>query len=94
MPAVFAVDPRAGSGDHLLPLRRGRNFDELLHVITALRTADHFAVATHAAWRPGELVIVPTAGSLCGTAKGAHGGPRQGRQVRRPVLLHAEVAAT
>jgi hypothetical protein len=54
--------------DHLLPLSLGRNFDELLRVIKVLQTADHFAVATPADWRPGEPIIVPTAGS-CGTGK-------------------------
>ena len=34
----------------------------------ALQTADAFSVATPADWRPGDEVIVPTAGS-CGTAK-------------------------
>ena len=55
--------------DHLLPLSLGRNFDELLpRVIKVLQTAAHFAVATPADWRPGEPIIVPTAGS-CGTGK-------------------------
>ena len=46
----------------------GRNFDELLRVVIALKTADAFGVATPADWRPGDDVIVPTAGS-CGIAK-------------------------
>jgi peroxiredoxin (alkyl hydroperoxide reductase subunit C) len=37
-------------------------------VILALQTADAFSVATPADWRPGDEVIVPTAGS-CGVAK-------------------------
>ena len=50
------------------PLSLGRNFDELYRVIIALQTADEFAIATPADWRPGDDVIVPTAGS-CGVAK-------------------------
>jgi peroxiredoxin (alkyl hydroperoxide reductase subunit C) len=50
------------------PLSLGRNFDELLRVVTALQTADAFSVATPADWRPGDPVIVPPAGS-CGVAK-------------------------
>jgi peroxiredoxin (alkyl hydroperoxide reductase subunit C) len=50
------------------PLSLGRNFDELLRVVKALQTADAFSIATPADWRPGDRVIVPTAGS-CGTAK-------------------------
>lgn len=66
--AVFVIDP-AGVIRALIyyPLSLGRNFDELLRVIQALQTADHFDVATPADWRPGDRVIVPTAGS-CGTA--------------------------
>ena len=33
-----------------------------------IQTADEFNIATPADWRPGDDVIVPTAGS-CGTAK-------------------------
>ena len=66
---VFVVDPRGKIRTLIYyPLSLGRNFDERLRVIKALQTADHFAVATPADWRPGEPVIVPTAGS-CGTAK-------------------------
>lgn len=50
------------------PLSLGRNFDELYRVIIALQTADAFSIATPADWRPGDDVIVPTAGS-CGVAK-------------------------
>lgn len=67
--AVFVIDP-TGTIRAIIyyPLSLGRNFDELLRVIQALQTADHFAVATPADWRPGDRVIVPPAGS-CGTAK-------------------------
>ncbi|KRE34865.1 peroxiredoxin [Mycobacterium sp. Soil538] len=72
--AVFVIDP-AGTIRAIIyyPLSLGRNFDELLRVIKALQTADHFAVATPADWRPGDRVIVPPAGS-CGTAEERMGG--------------------
>lgn len=50
------------------PLSLGRNFDEIKRVILALQKADADNCATPANWRPGDDVIVPTAGS-CGTAK-------------------------
>lgn len=66
--AVFVIDPKGIIRTVIYyPLSLGRNFDELLRVVKALQTADHFEVATPADWRPGEPVIVPTAGS-CGTA--------------------------
>ncbi len=66
--AVFVIDPEGTIRTVIYyPLSLGRNFDELLRVIKALQTADHFAVATPADWRPGEPVIVPPPGS-CGTA--------------------------
>lgn len=67
--AVFVIDPRGIIRTIIYyPLSLGRNFDELLRVVKALQTADHFDVATPADWRPGDPVIVPPAGS-CGTAK-------------------------
>ncbi len=67
--AVFVIDPKGVVRTVIYyPLSLGRNFDELLRVVKALQTADHFDVATPADWRPGEPVIVPPAGS-CGTAK-------------------------
>ncbi len=67
--AVFVIDPQAIIRAVIYyPLSLGRNFDELLRVIKALQTADHFDVATPADWRPGDAVIVPPAGSS-GTAK-------------------------
>lgn len=62
--AVFVVDPKGIIRAIIYyPLSLGRNFDELLRVVKALQTADHFGVATPADWRPGEPVIVPTPGS-------------------------------
>ncbi len=67
--AVFVIDPKGIIRTVIYyPLSLGRNFDELLRVVQALKTADAFSIATPADWRPGDAVIVPTAGS-CGTAK-------------------------
>jgi len=67
--AVFFIDPKGIIRAIIYyPLSLGRNFDELYRVIIALQTADAFSVATPADWRPGDDVIVPTAGS-CGMAK-------------------------
>jgi len=67
--AVFVIDPKGIIRTIIYyPLSLGRNFDELLRVVIALKTADAFSVATPADWRPGDDVIVPTAGS-CGVAK-------------------------
>ena len=64
--AVFVIDPEAKI--RLILYYPGRNFDEIKRVIQALQKADAENVATPADWRPGDDVIVPTAGS-CGTAK-------------------------
>jgi peroxiredoxin (alkyl hydroperoxide reductase subunit C) len=67
--AVFVIDPKGIIRTIIYyPLSMGRNFDELLRVLSALQTADAFSVATPADWQPGDDVIVPTAGS-CGVAK-------------------------
>jgi peroxiredoxin (alkyl hydroperoxide reductase subunit C) len=67
--AVFFIDPKGIIRTIIYyPLSLGRNFDELYRVLIALQTADKFGVATPADWRPGDEVIVPTAGS-CGVAK-------------------------
>ncbi|MBN1632995.1 MAG: peroxiredoxin [Ignavibacteria bacterium] len=67
--AVFIIDPKGIIRTIIYyPLSLGRNFDELYRALIALQTADEFGIATPADWRPGDEVIVPTAGS-CGTAK-------------------------
>jgi len=67
--AVFYIDPNGIIRTIIYyPLSMGRNFDELYRVLMGLQTADAFSVALPADWRPGDDVIVPTAGS-CGTAK-------------------------
>ena len=67
--AVFVIDPEGVIRTILYyPLSTGRNFDEIKRIILALQKADKDACATPADWRPGDDVIVPTAGS-CGMAK-------------------------
>lgn len=76
--AVFVIDPKSVVRAVIYyPLSTGRNFDELLRLVKALQTADHYDVATPADWRPGEPVIVPPAGS-CGTAKDRMEGHDEG----------------
>ena len=67
--AVFFIDPKGIIRTIIYyPISLGRNFDELYRVLVGLQTADNFSVALPADWRPGDDVIVPTAGS-CGVAK-------------------------
>lgn len=67
--AVFFIDPHDKIRTIMYyPLILGRNFDEIKRVLIALQTSDNFKVALPANWRPGDDVIVPTAGS-CGVAK-------------------------
>lgn len=67
--AVFIIDPKGKIRTILYyPLTTGRNFDEIKRIVMALQKADEAACATPADWRPGDDVIVPTAGS-CGVAK-------------------------
>lgn len=76
--AVFVIDPKGIIRTIIYyPLSLGRNFDELLRVVQGLKTADEFSVATPADWRPGDDVIVPTAGS-CGVAKNRMEGQEAG----------------
>jgi len=57
--AVFVIDPKGTIRVVIYyPLSLGRNFGELLRVVKALQTADHFGVATPADWEPGERVIL------------------------------------
>ncbi|MDX9783603.1 MAG: peroxiredoxin [Spirochaetia bacterium] len=76
--AVFVIDPKGVIRTIIYyPLSLGRNFDELVRVVQALKTADEFSIATPADWRPGDDVIVPTAGS-CGVAKDRMDGKQEG----------------
>lgn len=76
--AVFFIDPSAKIRAIIYyPLSIGRNFKELIRVLTALQVADAFNVATPADWVAGEDVIVPPAGS-CGVAKQRVEGKEEG----------------
>jgi peroxiredoxin 2/4 len=76
--AVFVIDPKGMIRAIIYyPLSLGRNFDELVRVVQALKTADAFSIATPADWRPGDEVIVPPAGS-CGVAKSRMDGKEEG----------------
>jgi len=67
--AVFFIDPKGMIRAIIYyPLSLGRNFDELKRALIAMQAADANSIATPADWRPGDDVIVPTAGS-CGVAK-------------------------
>lgn len=67
--AVFFIDPKGIIRAMIYyPLSLGRNFEELKRVIIGLQTADKYSVALPADWKPGEDVIIPTAGS-CGVAE-------------------------
>jgi peroxiredoxin (alkyl hydroperoxide reductase subunit C) len=76
--AVFVIDPKGIIRTIIYyPLSLGRNFDELVRVVQALKSADAFSIATPADWRPGDDVIVPPAGS-CGVAKDRMEGQEAG----------------
>ena len=76
--AVFFIDPKGIIRTIVYyPLSLGRNFDELKRIIIGLQTADAYSVALPADWRPGDDVIVPTAGS-CGVAKSRMEGQEEG----------------
>jgi peroxiredoxin (alkyl hydroperoxide reductase subunit C) len=63
--AVFFIDPKGMIRTILYyPMALGRNFDEIRRILTGLQTADAFSVALPADWRPGDEVIVPTAGTM------------------------------
>lgn len=91
--AVFVVDPK-GTVRAIIyyPLSLGRNFAELLRVVKALQTADHFGVATPADWQPGEAVIVPTADSV-GAAKDRMQGRGDGMECEDWFFCTKELSA-
>ncbi len=88
--AVFFIDP-VGKIRTIIyyPLSLGRNFDELKRVVIALQAADKFSIATPADWRPGDDVIVPTAGS-CGVAKDRVDGKNPGSRPNNPLVMTLE----
>ena len=68
-PLIEDINPEAVIRTILYyPASTGRNFDEIKRIVVALQKADAEQVATPANWRPGQDVIIPTAGS-CGVAK-------------------------
>jgi len=76
--AVFVIDPKGVIRTIIYyPLSTGRNFDELIRVVQALKAADAYGIATPADWVPGDEVIVPPAGS-CGVAKDRMEGKETG----------------
>lgn len=76
--AVFFIDPKGIIRAIIYyPLSLGRNFEEIKRALIAMQTADKYSVATPADWKPGEDVIVPTAGS-CGVAKDRMEGKEKG----------------
>ena len=67
--AVFFIDPKSVVRAVIYyPMALGRNFDEVKRTLIGLQTIDNFGVSLPADWRPGDEVIVPTAGS-CGEAQ-------------------------
>jgi peroxiredoxin (alkyl hydroperoxide reductase subunit C) len=76
--AVFFIDPEGMIRTIIYyPLSLGRNFDEIKRVLIGLQAADAFKVALPADWRPGDDVIVPTAGT-CDQAKDRVDIPEEG----------------
>ena len=58
--SVFIIDPNKKVRLTMTyPMSVGRNFDEILRVITALQTSDKNRVSMPADWRPGHDVIIP-----------------------------------
>ncbi len=58
--AVFIIDPkRIIRALVYYPLNVGRNVEEILRLVTALQTTEHFSCATPVNWQDGEKVVVP-----------------------------------
>ena len=63
--AVFIIDTTGIIRAILYyPLTTGRNFDEILRILTALQVTDAFGVSTPADWMPGDDVVVPAPTTL------------------------------
>ena len=57
---VFVIDPKGILRAMIYyPLSVGRNMDEFVRLIDALKTGDENHVATPANWRPGDKVVMP-----------------------------------
>jgi peroxiredoxin (alkyl hydroperoxide reductase subunit C) len=86
--SVFIIDPNKKIRLTLTyPMNVGRNFDEILRVIDALRIADAKKVAMPADWRPGSKVIIP----LSVTDEVARERFPQGWDAPRPYLRLTDV---
>ncbi len=58
--SVFIIDSaKALRLTMTYPMSVGRNFDEILRVIDALKTEDALGIALPADWRPGDDAIIP-----------------------------------
>ncbi len=58
--SVFVIDDRQTLRAMIhYPSTTGRNVDEIVRLVRALQTADEYAVATPANWKPGDKAIVP-----------------------------------
>lgn len=58
--ALFVIDPsRTVRALIYYPLNVGRNVDEVIRLVDALRTASDHGVALPVDWRPGDAVVVP-----------------------------------
>jgi peroxiredoxin (alkyl hydroperoxide reductase subunit C) len=58
--AVFFIDPKMKIRLIMYyPLNVGRNMDEIIRVLKALKTSDEHGVALPLNWTPGDKVIVP-----------------------------------
>lgn len=58
--AAFAIDPEGAiRAISWYPMTTGRNVEELLRLVAALRAADAHEVSTPEGWRPGDDVILP-----------------------------------
>lgn len=70
------------------PMSVGRNFDEILRAIDALKTGDKMGVALPADWRPGDRAIIPPSVSDADAQKKFP----QGFETIRPYLRTVDIA--
>lgn len=60
--AVFVIDDKQVIRAIIYyPLSTGRNMDEILRLVTALKASDEHSIATPANWQKGDKVIIPPA---------------------------------
>lgn len=68
--AVFFIDPQSKIRSILYyPASTGRNFDEIVRILTSLQVVDAFDVATPADWQPGEGVIKTSPSTVKGAVQ-------------------------